>query len=401
MDIVAGRIESIWSNASMGSSIARLSVVYRTFEVGSVCDDAADLWAIHGLDEFSAQPVKSKPNEQNFELSYQEIDLYRDRMHSQQSVKDEANRLRQLNHEGESVWPHILEAENAAKLDALQIPGVVVGTKKEAQARHAKLQNLGLYFRNHLMRVFRSNGGPAPKLSDHSSRPSLDATRDEVINDIRNRTTLSGARSFALVRDGYRCMLTEQYDLESSVTYPELVKRAAVEGRTLAGTQCAHIFSETAVEGKANLEYAAGVMAILEAFDLTSKIEHLVSRNVHKDFNILTIQTDLHLLFDRLEIWLEEVIGEPNTYTVCSVDDRVSMTARPPPRRLTFRVDPDLEAACVAKGTPLLRCRRRIRAACSRVAHMSGAAEQVDRLVRDLEETPAMGEALPTFLRRY
>ena len=50
-------------------------------------------------------------------------------------------------------------------------------------------------------------------------------------------------------------------------------------------------------------------MAILEAFGLTSKIEKLVGGNVYQHFNILTMQTDLHLLFDGLKLWLEEVIG--------------------------------------------------------------------------------------------
>ncbi|KAJ7194424.1 hypothetical protein GGX14DRAFT_678980 [Mycena pura] len=270
----------------------------------------------------------------------------------------------------------------------LSIDGVVVGSKEEAQARHAKLQNLGLYFRNHLMRVFRSNGGPVPKSSSHPSRPSLDVARDRIINDIRNATTLSGARSrvctYRALRSGTLITLTRhssamviaytgQYDLQSSVTYPELDQRATAEGRTLAGTQCAHIFSETAKEGEAKLEYAASAMAILEAFGLTSKIENLIGGNVHwhQYFNILTMQTDLHLLFDGLNLWLEEVIGEENTYTVCSVKDRVLKMVRP---RVTFRVDPDLEAACVAKGIPVPALPSpsllAIRAACTRVAHM-------------------------------
>ena len=72
------------------------------------------------------------------------------------------------------------------------------------------------------------------------------------------------------------------------------------------------------------------------------------------------------------------------------------MMARPPPTRVTFRVDPDLEAVCIAKGIPVPALPSpsllAIRAACARVAHMSGAAEQVDRLLRDLEETPVMAE---------
>jgi hypothetical protein len=63
---------------------------------------------------------------------------------------------------------------------------------------------------------------------------------------------------------------------------------------------------------------------------------------------------------------------------------------------VTFTVDPDVEAACKAKNktvpalpSPSLLA---IRAACSRVAHMSGAADQVDQLLRDLQGTPVMAE---------
>ncbi|KAJ7203008.1 hypothetical protein GGX14DRAFT_369821 [Mycena pura] len=142
-------------------------------------------------------------------------------------------------------------------------------------------------------------------------------------------------------------------------------------------------------------------MAILEAFGLTSKMEKLVGGNVHQYFNILTMQNDLHLLFDSLKFWLEEAIGEENTYTVCSVKDKVFKMTQPLPRRVTFRVDPDFEAACVAKGIPVPALPSpsllAIRAACSRVAHTVvfhsiDKAIWVDRLLRDLEETPVMAE---------
>ncbi|KAJ6616174.1 hypothetical protein B0H10DRAFT_2393509 [Mycena sp. CBHHK59/15] len=46
---------------------------------------------------------------------------------------------------------------------------------------------LGLWYRNHLMRVFRSNGGPIPtaSASEHPSRPSLDAVRKDIVEKIK------------------------------------------------------------------------------------------------------------------------------------------------------------------------------------------------------------------------
>lgn len=68
----------------------------------------------------------------------------------------------------------------------------------------------------------------------------------------------------------------------------------------------------------------------------------------------------------------------------------------PPPARVTFRVDPDVVAACAANNTELPALPSpsllAIRAACSRVAHMSGAAEQIDQILRDLEDTPVLAE---------
>jgi hypothetical protein len=117
-----------------------------------------------------------------------------------------------------------------------------------------------------------------------------------------------------------------------------------------------------------------------------------------------------------LEFWLEEVIGEarnfnfliisitvhtyphqPNTYNVCAADPTFfTGVTSSPRRRVTFKVDPDVEAACRAKNKPIPALPSpsllTIRAACSRVAHMAGATEQFDQILRDLEETPVMAE---------
>jgi hypothetical protein len=110
-----------------------------------------------------------------------------------------------LDHDGQSLWPNILSAEQAALKVAptkpgakyndpligirvlgfllqdlwqhsehsfglipykevtkhiascLSIPGHTVGGEEEAEAQHRKLQALGLYYRNHLVRVCSSS----------------------------------------------------------------------------------------------------------------------------------------------------------------------------------------------------------------------------------------------------
>ncbi|KAJ7825913.1 hypothetical protein B0H14DRAFT_3725706 [Mycena olivaceomarginata] len=306
-----------------------------------------------------------------------------------------------FDHDGKSLWPNILSAEEAAlkvaptkrgakyndRLIGIRVLGfflldlwqhsqhsfglipykqVIKQIASCLSIPGCTLQTLGLYYRNHLIRVFRSNGGPIPKQSEHPSRPSLDV---------------------ALLRDGYRCMLTGQYDFDSAKLYPELNGRAAADGVSKAVTQCAHIFSETAQEGEQKTDYATSAMAILRVFGLDAKAESLVGNNVHKHFNILTMRSDLHYVFDHLEFWLEEVIGEAS---------KLPSMGLPPPARVTFRVDPDVVAACAANNTELPALPSpsllAIRAACSRVAHMSGAAEQIDQILRDLEDTPVLAE---------
>ena len=69
-------------------------------------------------------------------------------------------------------------------------------------------------------------------------------------------------------------------------------------------------------------------------------------------------------------------------------------TSPRPATRVTFKVDPDCATSCKEKGTALPELPSRdlivLRAACARVAHMSGAAEQIDQICRDEEDTTVM-----------
>ncbi|KAJ2917565.1 hypothetical protein MD484_g2853, partial [Candolleomyces efflorescens] len=200
-------------------------------------------------------------------------------------------------------------------------------------------------------------------------------------------------RSLYIKQEEHNRFIWDRFYLACTIDlYPELRARAAADGVRRTVTRCAHIFSDTAQEGEQKTDYAASAMAILRLFGLDAKAESLVG-NVHQHFNILTMQFDLQYLFNTMHFWLEEVV---NTYDVVSPNNEVFQMVCPPPARVTVRVDPDVVAACVARNTeppalpsPSLLA---IHAACSRVAHISGAVEQIYEILRDLEDTPVMAE---------
>jgi len=137
------------------------------------------------------------------------------------------------------------------------------------------------------------------------------------------------------------------------------------------------------------------VFAILKMFGLDDVGKRLLGGNVNSHFNILTMAETLHGLFDRLEFWFEEIPGAPNSYNVRASNPDYFFASSPPPRRrVKFEVAPEVVAACHVKGIPVPELPSRqllaVRAACSRVAHKSGAAEQIDQIFRDLEETQVM-----------
>ncbi|CAK5281688.1 unnamed protein product, partial [Mycena citricolor] len=368
----------------------------------------------------------------------------------------------QFDHDGRTLWPNILSAEQAALEAAptkssakynnsligirflgfllqdlwqhnqhsfgltpyqrlikeiascLSISGQIPASEEEAEAQHGQLQNLGLFYRNHLIRIFRSNGDPIPQSSDPPSRPSMDVLRDRITKKMKTPTTPRSARQSALMRDGYRCMLTGQYDIHSADVYPELNDRAVADGVSMAVTQCAHIFSETAQDDKRKADLSAFIaIAILRMFGLQHEAENLVGSNVHRHFNILTMRSDLHNLFDRLDFWLEEVAGEASDNQSISIQmTDVSASGRhlqycfyqrqgiengptsslvrhlPDRSRRGSKLQEESNQSPALPSPSLLA----IRAACSRVAHLSGAAEQVDQILRDLEDRPVMAE---------
>ncbi|KAJ7072883.1 hypothetical protein C8F01DRAFT_973337 [Mycena amicta] len=345
-----------------------------------------------------------------------------------------------LGHDGLSVYEHILSAEQAAMDKGTQsaakytyqddvIGARVLGfllldlwqhqkhyfgltpylnlvktissclrTAKGSEDAHKAWCMLGLSYRNHLMRVFRSDGGPVPNVSQLTSRPSMQQIRQKIIEEMQTPTTNEDAWKHALLRDGYRCTLTGIYDYDSCQEMPDLDAECATSNATQSNVQCAHIFSESALDGDKVTDYTASAMALLRMFGLTNEAEILVGGNVNRHFNIFLVVDGLHYFYNCLEFWLEEVFGEePNTYDLCAANPTFfARQATPPHRRITFEVDPKVVADCEKQNKPVPALPSpsllAIRAACSRVAHRAGAVEQADQILRDLEEISVMAE---------
>ncbi|KAJ7446652.1 hypothetical protein B0H11DRAFT_2177234 [Mycena galericulata] len=216
----------------------------------------------------------------------------------------------QVDHDGKSLWPNILSAETAALKVAptkpgakyndpligirvlgfllqdlwqhnhhsfslipykevikqiascLSIPGYTIGSEEEAEAhwQHEKLCS------SYTHSAFKWK--PDPQTLRSSFRPSLGIVRDRIISEKRTPTTAGSARTYALLRDGYRCTLIGQYDLDSAHLHPELNDRAAADGVNMAVTQCAQ-------DGEQKTDYAASAMAIVRVFGLDGKAESI------------------------------------------------------------------------------------------------------------------------------
>ncbi|KAJ7643984.1 hypothetical protein FB45DRAFT_285135 [Roridomyces roridus] len=274
-----------------------------------------------------------------------------------------------------------------AVLDEIKIR-LTPGEREQSKA----VSGLGLIYGNLLMRTFRSDGGPLPPSADTPTPPFIDA-KAKVVQEMHTPTKNSAARSHALLRDGAKCVITGKYDV-GQYEDPRIAQLAMANDAGFAFVECAHIFPETAqIGGEEKQEYAANAMAILRMFGYP---QSLTGGNVHRYENIMIMTRDAHKLYDKLKFWFEEVEGQLNTYTfglAPGTSGVLKALKLKFPDKVTFSVDPNLVTRW-ADGKPLPALPSRellaLRAACSRVAHLSGVAEQYDQLLHDIEHTAVM-----------
>jgi len=248
------------------------------------------------------------------------------------------------------------------------------------------LLNVGKMYYDHYIRAFRANKGRIPTPSNHASRPSFDTIAD-MVNDTLMEAPQShaDAKKNALIRDEYCCVVTKRYDASSVKRIRELHERVVSDpSADTEATQCAHIFAESTnsgiAPGSAIRDYAATMWAVMQRFGYESLPDELNGSKVHRLENVMTLIAALHTEFDQLGIWFVAT-NEMNKYRLEAAQP---YTLRGYPEYVTFTT-PDQDKLPVPSPTYLA-----IHAACAKVAHLSGAAECIDKLYRDMDDSTTL-----------
>ncbi|KAG8938888.1 hypothetical protein FRC04_007344 [Tulasnella sp. 424] len=254
------------------------------------------------------------------------------------------------------------------------------------------LHALAHFYAMFFLRLFKKSKGPIPESSSHPSRPSFDETQDTILNLLREAPKSNSAvKKLALIRDNYRCVVTGAYDW---VTCQERRENDPTfeEPETAQFTQLAHIFPDSLNQDlvwpaglpgrKAN--YSATAWAVVQRFGQVNVItESLNGPNIHRVENALTMCQIVRELFDRLELWFEAT-DVPNTYRMCSNNPATFKLALPPiPPKVTLR---STNSSIALPRSDYLR----IHAACAKIAHLSGAAEYFQTILKEWEERPVL-----------
>jgi hypothetical protein len=132
----------------------------------------------------------------------------------------------------------------------------------------------------------------------------------------------------ALVRDGFRCIVTGKYDMASDISH---VDKNAVREAGVVNTECAHIVPESTYVDVSNTptspphkvhkliflilleltlaqkDCAASVLAVLYRFGYN--FDNLNGPKVHSLFNVMTLDRNVHDWFDRLQVWFEKTVS--------------------------------------------------------------------------------------------
>ncbi|PBK81319.1 hypothetical protein ARMGADRAFT_1020439 [Armillaria gallica] len=244
---------------------------------------------------------------------------------------------------------------------------------------------LGEYYIKRLLRMFKGANGRTPAPSNHPSRPDVDDAHEffsyHIEQGSQNQST---AKKAALHRDGYHCILkTDMYDTEylDKNMSTVLAQHPTCDSEPL---KCAHIFPEGLNSDLGDnteiptdkRQWVASVWAVMFMFGI--ELEELNGTGPHRLENILTLCSGLHEYFHRLALWLHAVENNPNTYVVVSTSEA---TLRRLPNRIVTFTSPNPRALPLPKPDYLA-----IHAACCRIAHMSGAADYAEKVLRDEEE---------------
>ncbi|KDQ54118.1 hypothetical protein JAAARDRAFT_38731 [Jaapia argillacea MUCL 33604] len=244
----------------------------------------------------------------------------------------------------------------------------------------SELYVLADMYLNHFVRCFRSKKGSTPAPSFHVSRPSFDDAQIRLSYLLQEAPkNHSTAKEKALIRDGYRCVLSGKFDTMSYVRNPAALPFFHASPSAVSPTQAAHIFPDSTNQGISGENEggseASTVWTVMERFGQVNGEEELNGPNIHRLENVMTLNPEVHFYFDLLMLWLEAT-DEPNQYKIGASNPVIRQDL---PQLVTFTT---LDAHNLPLPSPRYLA---LHAACARVVNLCGAAEHIDTIVRDIE----------------
>jgi len=203
--------------------------------------------------------------------------------------------------------------------------------------------------------------------------------------------TQAELRRLLLKRDNYRCAVSGFIDYVTVRNNPTAASRTT--GR--AFLEVAHIISQSLTEGvngaspaaEKKFEWAADASAIIERFGSISLRKILGDACLNNPYNAFMVSPFFHSLFDELRMWFAPVkvndVVVAHTYEIKALDNSDLCDALP---RVIF-TPTQVESGVIEAPHPSLIA---LHAACANIAHMSRAAEYIERFDRDIDDLPDM-----------
>ncbi|KAI0308859.1 hypothetical protein OF83DRAFT_1072882 [Amylostereum chailletii] len=241
----------------------------------------------------------------------------------------------------------------------------------------AALLALGQHYSDALLH-FKAAKGRTPTPSQHPSPPSSDeqtATSGDLSEEAPSHAS---AKTKALLRDSNKCLVTGATDVSVFEKDRDFEAWARQQKLRAANTHCAHIilFSSTPMS-KASArktsryaEHASSIWGVLGMFGE----EFLDDLNGANTVPFKSVRQS--------RLWLEPT-GTPNSYRVRGHRAYVTDGL---PDQVTFSSPDPTELPLPDKKYLALH------AACCRIAHLSGAAEAIDKILHDIEMTSVFAE---------
>ncbi|KAF9458911.1 hypothetical protein BDZ94DRAFT_1269415 [Collybia nuda] len=256
-----------------------------------------------------------------------------------------------------------------------------------------KLLKLGEFYYNYFIRPFKKIKGRTPTPSGHQSRTSFNTLKDMISTMlVQFPTDHREAKKSALVRGGFRCMVSGAYDKTSMQQNDDLrarakdFDRAGVRIGVVGNIQCAHILSELTNQDifsdDSKRWYAAPAWVVLDRFGYGSVLQELNGSGVHHLENILTLLSEVRDRFDGLELWFEGTSAK-HQYNIEAVDPEEVFEFSRLPRQV--KIETKHQNLALPSPTYL-----KLHAACAKVAHLSGAGEYIEKLQQDFELTDVL-----------